>query len=94
MVFLSQAQWQVQEMSFRSLGKVKSFSALNLKSAPTSPPPPPLIITDKSLVLSYCILTLFMVCCFVEGFSNFLPEPLVWSDDGPVENSYNGVGPE
>ena len=50
----------------------------------TPPPPPPLIISDKSLVLNYCILALFMVCCFVEGFSNFLPEPLVWSDDGPV----------
>ena len=59
-------------------------------------PPPPLIISDKSLVLSYCILTLFMVCCFVEGFSNFLPEPLVWSDDRPVENPslFIGVRPE
>ena len=83
MVFLSQTQGEGQEMSFRSLGRVTSFSALNLKSAPP-PPPPPLIISDKSLVLNYCILALFMVCCFVEGFSNFLPEPLVWSDDGPV----------
>ena len=97
MVFLSQAQEEGQEMSFRSLGRVTSFSALNLKSAPPPSPPPPLIISDKYLVLSYCILALFMVCCFVEGFSNFLPEPLVRSDEGPVGKSpflFNGVGPE
>ena len=34
---LSQAQGEGQEMSFRSLGRVTSFSALNLKPAP--PPP-------------------------------------------------------
>ena len=78
-------------MSFRSLGRVTSFSALNLKSAPP-PPSLPLIISDKALILLYCMLALFMVCCFVEGFLNFLPEPFVWSDDGPVFD--NGVGPE
>ena len=43
-------------------------------------------------ILCYRILVLFIVRCFVEGFSNFLPAPLVWSYLGPV--FCIGAGPE